>query len=320
LLRRALDSKSHEVVAKTHLLRGTLEARPVAALVLAIAIPSLMSCSRAQAGLTDPSPSRDAWGVSDGSGVAMAAASLGPPPEGFKLVLRSLPQTDVDGVIRGNTPVSVDFDACRSRGDAGKSLFFWFDWDFDNVADVGGAGGECAQQHVYRTPPNATGNVEIDTNICVANGDIRRHDPATFVACRRFKIVMIAPEVVPTPAPRPTPPPSTTPASHCHGINAANAAGGPVTCPTGAIVFCEADPIGSNDSTQAHDACDTCFGAGVCVHVALPPGGSGWQPTSPTNRANFVDVGGTNGCGVFQQGDITAGTTGCFVGRWAPFN
>lgn len=129
------------------------------------------------------------------SGVEMQASSVGPPPTGFKTIVRVKPRPGLDGVIRGESPLTVEFDLCDSTADAGKTLFYYYDWDFNHIADAGGTGTTCLQEHTYRARPvvDARGDETVRTNICVANGDFGAHNPSTFVACREFTVVIPIP-------------------------------------------------------------------------------------------------------------------------------
>lgn len=104
------------------------------------------------------------------------AESSGTKPRGFETFIVSDPKRDEDGVIVATSPLTVTYDACRSRSGDDSPLVFYFDWDFDHAADVSGTGEACLQRHTYR--------VSTRTNICVATD--------TYVSCREFSIVVPA--------------------------------------------------------------------------------------------------------------------------------
>jgi hypothetical protein len=122
--------------------------------------------------------------------VPMQASSQGVAPEGFRTVIRVDPKPDTDGVIRGNSPLTVEFDACGSTPDAGKTLRFLFDWNFDDIADVVGTGDACHQTHKYnvKAAPDGKGEAILETNVCVVNADPRAHAPGTYYSCRTFRV------------------------------------------------------------------------------------------------------------------------------------
>jgi hypothetical protein len=126
------------------------------------------------------------------------AESVGVPPAGFKTVVRVKPRPGSDGVIRGETPFTVVFDLCDSTADAGKTLFYLYDWDFNHRADLVGTGTACRQEHTYRVQPQAQkGDEIIRTNLCVVNGNPRAHDSSTFFACRAYTIAVPIPRLAP---------------------------------------------------------------------------------------------------------------------------
>lgn len=138
----------------------------------------------------------------------MPVTSQGAEPAGFKAVFRVNPKPDTEGIIQGDSPLTVHFDVCSSRTDADKPLSYLYDWDFNHVADVVGTGDACQQEHKYdvRRFPQARGKVLFETNICVVSGDPRVHGPGTHFACRAFKVSLPVP--VSEPGTGPTPPPT----------------------------------------------------------------------------------------------------------------
>src|SRR5262245_46053777 len=112
----------------------------------------------------------------------LATASGG--PEGFFASFRVKPQPGLDGVIRGSSPLPIEFDLCGSRADAGKDLVFLFDWDFDHVPDVQGTNDTCLQTHTFNGAQSPDGSFE--ANVCMANGDL--HSPGTYTTCRVYHI------------------------------------------------------------------------------------------------------------------------------------
>ncbi len=129
--------------------------------------------ARSPSAASDPSPVRES---------AADVESSGTKPPGFETSIVSDPKRNTGGVIEATSPVTVTYDACRSRSGDGAPLFFYFDWDFDHVPDVSGIGAACLQKHTYKGP--------LRTNVCVATADLNRHDPATYVSCRQFTVVV----------------------------------------------------------------------------------------------------------------------------------
>lgn len=111
-------------------------------------------------------------------------------PDGFQASVFSDPRRDETGVIVGSSPITVEFDACRSTSGDGSPLYYYFDWEFDHRANVWGTGDACLQKHTFRAKPvdGARGDDTFRANVCVATGDLNRHDPATYVSCREFTI------------------------------------------------------------------------------------------------------------------------------------
>ena len=132
-------------------------------------------------GVAAPGSSPEVW---------MPVTSEGAEPAGFKAVFRVDPKPDTEGIIHGDSPLTVEFDVCGSRTDADKTLSYLYDWDFDHVADVVGTGDACHQEHKYDTRrlTDAKGNVLFETNVCVVSGDPRLHGPGTYFSCRTFRI------------------------------------------------------------------------------------------------------------------------------------
>ncbi len=118
--------------------------------------------------------------------------SSGVKPEGFKLSLLTDPRQNENGQIVADSTITVEFDACRSTSGDGSPLYFYFDWDFDHKANVWGGEEACRQTHTYRAKAveDPKGNDQFRTNVCVATGDVRKHNPSTYVSCREFEIVV----------------------------------------------------------------------------------------------------------------------------------
>ena len=127
--------------------------------------------------------------------ISMPVTSEGAQPAGFKAVYRVDPKPDTEGIIRGDSPLTVQFDACGSRTDADKTLTYLFDWDFDHRANVVGTGDACQQEHTYNLKklPDATGNALFETGVCVVSGNPRVHGPETYFSCRTFRISLPVP-------------------------------------------------------------------------------------------------------------------------------
>jgi hypothetical protein len=121
-------------------------------------------------------------------------SSFGEAPKGFLPAFRVSPGLDGDGVIRGESPLTVEFDLCKSSPDAGKTLYFLFDWSFDHKPDLVGMDEACRQEHTYERGGNTTRSQRFETNVCVVNGDPRRaDDPGLFFSCRSYEIELAAP-------------------------------------------------------------------------------------------------------------------------------
>ena len=86
-------------------------------------------------------------------------------------VFRTLPAPDDEGVIRGNGPLTVQFNNCQSRPAQGDDdLRFTYDFDSDGQVD---ALGHCRWEHTYTRPAVA--------RVCVS--DRRGND-----ACRAWEV------------------------------------------------------------------------------------------------------------------------------------
>ncbi len=116
------------------------------------------------------------------------ASSQGVAPEGFELKMRLNPKPGLDGVIREGSPVTVEVDLCGSEVEPGKTAHFLFDFNDDDVAEIAGTGDACVQKHTYRTPPGATEDVILESNVCVTNGDPNVHNGSTYFSCRKVRV------------------------------------------------------------------------------------------------------------------------------------
>jgi hypothetical protein len=125
--------------------------------------------------------------------------SAGAYPEGFLPRFRVTPQPGSDGVIRGETPLKLEFDLCGSTPGTGKALHFLYDWDSNHVADLVGTETACHQTHTYRVPPqeDAKGEKSLRTNVCVVNGDPRENAGGTYFSCRTYTIAIPRPSALP---------------------------------------------------------------------------------------------------------------------------
>lgn len=115
--------------------------------------------------------------------------SAGAYPEGFLPKFRVQPGPDEEGVIHGDSPLTVEFDTCGSTAEAGKTLHFVFDWDYDHQAEIVGTGDACRQTHTYRTAADGAART-IRTNVCVVNGDPQA--AGTYVSCRTTTVTLAA--------------------------------------------------------------------------------------------------------------------------------
>jgi hypothetical protein len=62
-------------------------------------------------------------------------------------VFRTVPAADADGVVRGQGPLTVQFNNCQSRpGDEDDTLKFTYDWDNDGTVDDF---GHCRWEHTF---------------------------------------------------------------------------------------------------------------------------------------------------------------------------
>ncbi len=125
-------------------------------------------------------------------GIVMES-SRGLAPEGFKLAMKVDPKPGLDGIIREGSPVTVEVDLCGSTPDAGKTLHFLYDWDFNDLAEVVGTGDACVQKHTYRVPKDATKDLVLESNVCVTNGDPGVHDGSTYFSCRVVRVALPKP-------------------------------------------------------------------------------------------------------------------------------
>ncbi len=254
------------------------------------------------AGSAPPAAVASPWGV-PAEAVRIVEGSADEPP-GFKAWIMTDPRRNEEGQILGSSPLTVEFDACRSTAGEGQTTYFYFDWDFDHRADVWGTGDACRQEHTYKLKPvdNAKGNETIVTNICVTNGDLKKHDPETYVSCREFTIVM--PKVAAGPV-----------GTSCHSIVAGD--GG--VCPTQATQFCVAGAIDPTSSAHAQAACEACVGVGNCINDASFF--SIWYSGNFDNVFVYGSPGPICAPGpTAGPGDIGAPSGPCapIIGRWAP--
>jgi hypothetical protein len=279
---------------------------------LASAVLALGACQKdgrnpmSPAETPSSSPASSIWSPAE---PVMIVEGLGVAPEGFRTLIVSEPKRDAAGEIHGVSPLTVEFDACRSSAGAGQTAYFYFDWDMDSRADAWGTEDACRKAHTYRLKPveDAEGEETIRTNVCVTNGDLRLHDPDTFISCREFAIVMM----------RVAPPSGAGAAARCHSVHAAG-----TTCPTGATEFCVDDPpVSATNRVHAQAACEACYGLGTCFDLN-PTGIGGAVWLAPfTQSAYFYET--ATGPGQFctgvtpQAGEITD-TLACVDGRWAP--
>lgn len=61
------------------------------------------------------------------------------------------------------------------------------------------------------------------------------------------------------------------------------------TCPTGATSFCIDEPLDPTSSSQAHTACEACFGAGACnSDNPSDCGGAGWYANYASGSPVFA--------------------------------
>ncbi len=117
-------------------------------------------------------------------------SSQGLAPAGFQLVSHTNPKAGEDGVIRAESPITVDFDLCGSTVNEGGRPWFLFDFDFDHVPDVIGRSESCHQTHTYRIPRDAAQDLVVGANFCFANADPSAHRPGTYFSCRSVKIAL----------------------------------------------------------------------------------------------------------------------------------
>lgn len=121
-------------------------------------------------------------------------SSDGDAPAGFVPSFRVRPRPDEDGVIRGYSPLTVEFDLCNSTPDAGKTLHFFFDWTFDHRPDTAGTGDACRQEHTYRLDRGSSEAQGFETNVCVVNGDPRGPGrESLYFSCRSYRVALPAP-------------------------------------------------------------------------------------------------------------------------------
>jgi hypothetical protein len=191
-------------------------------------------------------PARSAAAApSVGEGLGMPVTSSGAKPAGFEARLRVDPRPGDDGVIRGDSPLTVNFDLCGSTPGEGSALTYLFDFDFDDVADAVGTGDACQQHHKYNvhSVPNPGRNVSFRSNVCVVSGDPRNHGPNTYFSCRTFTVGLPVDQV---------------PGKNC--IHDLCTQGDAVTygCDTCANRICDVDPY----------CCNTAWD-GICVGEVL---------------------------------------------------
>jgi hypothetical protein len=203
------------------------------------------------------------------------------------------PPAGADGAIRAGLSVDVLFDLCATVNPdpASRELYFALDFLGDGSAmHTGTTGSDCRFTYHY------SGNVDVMAKMCVVDRDRVTHTALHEFQCATFRIVVT---------------------SFCHPITAADASG-PAACPTGATEYCDVVPIVGTSKSQAHGACDACYGAGTCVNSPFH-----WEGpfTSPVAAAfifgdvtKFVCPPST----VLSPGSITHFDCNFEAGRWAP--
>ncbi len=122
-----------------------------------------------------------------GGGGDMPVGAQGAKPAGFDAQIRVRPTPDAEGIVRGESPLTVEFDLCSSKGEA---LSYAFDWDFDHKVDRSATGDGCLQQHTYRArADSAEKDVPFEANVCVISGaPATPSAPGTYYSCRRVQI------------------------------------------------------------------------------------------------------------------------------------
>jgi hypothetical protein len=68
-------------------------------------------------GVAAPDSSTEIW---------MPVGFEGAEPPNFKAVFRVRPRPDTQGIIRGESPLTVEFDVCGSRSDTDKTLTYLY--------------------------------------------------------------------------------------------------------------------------------------------------------------------------------------------------
>lgn len=127
-------------------------------------------------------------------GMAMPAESSGTKPPGFDMALRLEPKPGLDGVILGDSPLTVQIDVCHSAPGEGQSLTYLFDWDFDSLADVVATGDDCVQKHKFSVPAGASrAERSLKANVCVVSGNPNLHGPNTYFSCRTIRLELVPP-------------------------------------------------------------------------------------------------------------------------------
>jgi len=165
--------------------------------LLGVSVLSLAACAPGDRS-TPSGPSSTKVGTA-AAAPAVAAPALSVPattegtkPAGFEAVIRVDPKPNGDGLIVGDAPLVVEFDACGSRSGDGQPLTYLYDWDRDHLADAIGRGDDCRRQHTYTTrkQPDASGHVLVESNVCVVSGNPRVHGPDTYFSCRHFGVLV----------------------------------------------------------------------------------------------------------------------------------
>jgi len=136
--------------------------------VLAVLVGGITACSDGGSESTLGSPLSPTAGDADTFFITNDLASAQSMPNA---VFRTVPAADADEAIRGNNPLTVQFNNCQSRPTSeDDDLKFTYDFDGDGSVDEF---GQCRWEHTYTGPATA--------RVCVS--DRRGND-----ACRTWEI------------------------------------------------------------------------------------------------------------------------------------
>jgi hypothetical protein len=198
-----------------------------------------------------------------------------------------------DGVIRATVSLDVFFDLCATVNPDPTSRELYFALDFlgdGSATHAGTTGSDCRFTFHYY------GNFDVVAQVCVVDRDLATHTELHDFQCATYRVVVTA---------------------FCHSINAATSTSAEA-CPTGETLYCDAAPLVGTSSSQAHGACDRCYGQGTCVGSPFHWEGPFTSPVAAAFIFGDVTAFVCPPTTVLSPGSISRFNCDFEAGRWAP--